>query len=70
MLACTVTAATAVNGLHAQNKALGRYAILDLCAINRPDVFKTLHSKMGDFDGHTANSDNSSLFAGSAVLMH
>ena len=54
MLACTVIAATAVNRLHAQNKALGRYAILDLRAIHRPNVFKTLHWKMGDFDGHTA----------------
>ena len=54
MLSCTVIAATAVNGLHAQNKALGRYAILDLRAIDRSDVFKTLHSKMGDFDSHTA----------------
>ena len=54
MLACTVIAATAVNGPHAQNRALGRFAILDLRAINRPDVFKTLHSKMGDFDSHTA----------------
>jgi hypothetical protein len=54
MLACTVITATAVNGLHAQNKALERYAILDLRAINQPDVFKTLHSKTGDFDSHTA----------------
>ena len=54
MLACTVIAATAVNGPHAQNKALGQCAILDLRAIDRPDVFKTLHSKMGDFNGHTA----------------
>jgi hypothetical protein len=54
VLACTLIAATAVNGLHAQNKALGRYAILDLRGIHRSDVFKTLHSKMGDFDNHTA----------------
>jgi hypothetical protein len=27
------------------------YAVLDLSAINSPDVFKTLPSKMGDFDG-------------------
>jgi hypothetical protein len=27
---------------------------LDLRAINSPDVFKTLPSKTGDFDGHTA----------------
>ncbi len=54
LLAGTVIAATAVNRLHAQNKALRVYAALDLSAINSPDVFKTLPSKMGDFDGHTA----------------
>jgi hypothetical protein len=54
LLAGTVIGATAVNGLYAQNKAPGVYAVLDLSAINSPDVFKTLPSKMGDFDGHTA----------------
>jgi len=54
LLAGTVIGATAVNGLHAQNKALEVYAVLDLGAINSPDVLKTLPSKMGDFDGHTA----------------
>jgi hypothetical protein len=54
LLAGTVIGATAVNGLHAQNNAPGMYAVLDLSAINSPDVFKTLPSKMGDFDGHTA----------------
>ncbi len=54
MPAGAAIAATAVNGLHAQNKAPGAYAVLDLSAINSPDVFKTLPSKMGDFDGHTA----------------
>jgi len=54
MLSGTVIGATAVNGLHAQNKAPGVYAVLDLSVINSPDVFKTLPSKMGDFDGHTA----------------
>ena len=49
-----VIGATAVSGLHAQNKAPGAYAALDLRAINSPDVFKTLPSKTGDFDGHTA----------------
>jgi hypothetical protein len=53
MVASSVIGATAVNGLHAQNKA-GAYAALDLRAINSPDVFKTLPSKTGDFDGHTA----------------
>ena len=54
MLAGMVIGATAVDGLHAQNKAPGAYAVLDLSAINSPDVFKTLPSKTGDFDGHTA----------------
>jgi hypothetical protein len=54
MLAGAAVGATAVNGLHAQNKAPGPYAVLDLRAINSPDVFKTLPSKTGDFDGHTA----------------
>jgi hypothetical protein len=54
MLAGTVIGATAVDRLHAQNKAPGAYAVLDLSAINSPDVIKTLPSKTGDFDGHTA----------------
>jgi hypothetical protein len=54
LLAGTVIGATAVNGLYAENKAPGVYAVLDLSAINSADVFKTLPSKMGDFDGHTA----------------
>jgi len=54
MLAGAAIGATAVNGLHAQNKAPGAYAVLDLRAINSPDVFKTLPSKTGDFDDHTA----------------
>ena len=54
MLAGMVIGATAVDGVHAQNKAPGAYAVLDLRAINSPDVFKTLPSKTGDFDGHTA----------------
>ena len=54
MLAGMVIGATAVDGLHAQNKAPGAYAVVDLSAINSPDVFKTLPSKTGDFDGHTA----------------
>ena len=51
LLAGAAIGATAVNGLHAQNKAPGAYAVLDLRAINSPDVFKTLPSKTGDFDG-------------------
>jgi len=54
MVASSVIGATAVNGLHAQNKAPGAYAALDLRAINSPDVFNTLPSKTGDFEGHTA----------------
>jgi hypothetical protein len=63
MLAGAAIGATAVNELHAQNKAAGAYAVLDLAdyyqarkerAINSPDVFKTLPSKTGDFDDHTA----------------
>jgi hypothetical protein len=54
IVAGTVMGATAANGLHAQNKAPGAYAVLDLSAIDSADVFKTLPSKMGEFDGHTA----------------
>ena len=54
MLAGTVIGALAVDGLRAQNKAPAEYAVLDLSAINSPDVFKRLPSKTGDFDGHTA----------------
>ena len=54
MLAVTVIGAAAVNGLYAQNKTPGTYAVLDLSAVNSPDVFEALPSKTGDFDGHTA----------------
>ena len=54
MLAGVAIGTTAVKELHAQNKAPGTYAVLDLRAINSPDVFKTFPSKTGDFDGHTA----------------
>jgi hypothetical protein len=54
MLAGAAIGAIPVNGLHAQNKIPGAYAVLDLRAISSPDVFKTLPSKTGDFDGHTA----------------
>ena len=51
MLAGMVIGDTAVDGVpHAQNKAPGAYAVLDLSAINSPDAFKTVPSKMGDFD--------------------
>jgi hypothetical protein len=54
MLAGTVIEATTIDGLYAQDKTPGTYAVVDLSAINSPDVFKTLPSKMRDFDGHTA----------------
>ena len=54
LLAVAAIGATAVNGQHAQNKAPGAYAVLDLRAINSPDVLKTRPSETGDFDGHTA----------------
>jgi hypothetical protein len=52
MLAGVAIGTTAVKQLHAQTP--GTYAVLDLRAINSPDVFKTLPSKTGDFDVHTA----------------
>ena len=54
MVAASVVGDTVANGLHDQNNAPAAYAVLDLRAINTPDVFKTLPSKTGDFDGHTA----------------
>ena len=54
MVAASVVGATAANGLRDQNNTPAAYAVLDLRAINTPDVFKTLPPKTGDFDGHTA----------------
>jgi hypothetical protein len=54
MVAALVIGATAANRLHDQNNTPAAYAVLDLRAINTPDVFKTLPPKTGDFDGHTA----------------
>jgi hypothetical protein len=54
MVAASIIGATAANGLHDQNNTPAAYAVLDLRAINTPDVFKTLPSKTADFDGHTA----------------
>ena len=54
MVAASIIGATAANGLHDQNNTPAAYAVLDLRNINTPDVFKTLPSKTGDFDGHTA----------------
>jgi uncharacterized protein (DUF1330 family) len=45
MLAGAALGAVAVNGLHAQGKGPGAYAIIDISAINSPDVFKTLLPK-------------------------
>ena len=45
MLAGTALGAAAVNGLHAQGKAPGAYAVIDISAINNADVFKTLLPK-------------------------
>ncbi len=42
LLAGVAIGATAVNGLHAQSKVPGGYAIVDISAINNFDVFKTL----------------------------
>lgn len=42
MLAGAAIGATAVNGLRAQEKAPGAYVVVDISAINNPDVFKTL----------------------------
>jgi len=47
MLAGGAIGATAVNGLHAQGKAPGAYAVVDINAITNPDVFKTLLPKSG-----------------------
>ena len=44
MLAGAVIGAIAVDGLHAQNKAPGAYAALDLRAINSPDVFGLMYA--------------------------
>ncbi|MGD0023768.1 MAG: DUF1330 domain-containing protein [Xanthobacteraceae bacterium] len=55
MLAGAAIGATAVSGLHAQGKAPGAYAVVDISAVNNPDLFKTLLPKAGPaataFDG-------------------
>jgi uncharacterized protein (DUF1330 family) len=45
MLAGAALGATAVNGLRAQSKAPGAYAVIDISEITNPDVFKTLLPK-------------------------
>ena len=47
MLAGGAIGAVAVNGLHAQGKAPGAYAVVDISAITNPDLFKTLLPKAG-----------------------
>jgi uncharacterized protein (DUF1330 family) len=47
MLAGAAFGATAVNGLNAQGKAAGAYVIVDISAINNPDVYKVLLPKAG-----------------------
>jgi uncharacterized protein (DUF1330 family) len=42
LLAGVAIGATAIQGLHAQGKAPGAYAVVDISAVNNPDVFKTL----------------------------
>lgn len=45
MLAGAALGAAAVNGLHAQAKAPGAYAIVDISEVTNPDLFKTLLPK-------------------------
>jgi uncharacterized protein (DUF1330 family) len=45
MLAGAVFGAVAVDGLKAQDKAPGAYAVIDISEISNPDLFKTLLSK-------------------------
>jgi hypothetical protein len=40
MVAASIIGATAADGLHDQNNTPAAYAVLDLRAINTPDVFK------------------------------
>jgi uncharacterized protein (DUF1330 family) len=47
MLAGGAIGAIAVNGLHAQGKSPGAYAVIDITAINNPDVFKNVIAKAG-----------------------
>jgi uncharacterized protein (DUF1330 family) len=45
MLAGAALGAAAVNGLQAQGKGPGAYAVIDISAIDNPDTFKTLLPK-------------------------
>jgi uncharacterized protein (DUF1330 family) len=45
MLAGAALGAAAINGLHAQGKGPGAYAVIDISEINNTDVFRTLLPK-------------------------
>src|SRR5215475_16188004 len=45
LLAGAALGVAAVDGLHAQGKGPGAYAIIDISEISNPDVFKTLLPK-------------------------
>ena len=45
MLAGAAIGATAVNGLHAQNKSPGAYAVIDISEITNQEIFKALLAK-------------------------
>jgi uncharacterized protein (DUF1330 family) len=47
MLAGAAFGAAAISGLNAQGKGPGAYVIVDIGAVNSPDVFKTLLPKAG-----------------------
>lgn len=55
LLAGVAIGAIAVGSLHAQNKAPAAYAVVDISAVNNPDLFKTLFpiagKAMEDFGG-------------------
>jgi uncharacterized protein (DUF1330 family) len=59
MLAGAALGAAAVNGLHAQSKAPGAYAVIDVSEISDPNLYKTLLPK-------TAASN--AAFGGQAVM--
>jgi uncharacterized protein (DUF1330 family) len=46
-LAGFVTGATMVGGLHAQSAVPGGYAVIDISAVDNPDVFKSIGPKAG-----------------------
>ena len=51
MLAGAAIGAAASNGLHAQSKAPGAYAVIDISEITNPEVFKTLLPKTAASNG-------------------